>query len=235
MDFTEDFTFLSEQHREFDAAEAMESDLDFAFNLQLQEALEASLAVHPSSSATAEVIEQPIVDNEDVNATALQCKELARVECEMKDRERSEREMQKMREDLTRRIHDWKVAREISRISEADWQEWGDNFEKPFGEGSSSLGRTNEDLVRVYFKGLVSEENTEGKRVVLSGIGVAICDLDDNLIFEISKSVIGNGSGKVAAEIKAFIEALNAALSLGLKCIHCCSDYYTFFQVVSPC
>lgn len=213
-------------------AEAMDSDLDLAYRLQLQEALEASLAVHPFSSSAD--IEQPIVDDEGVlNAMSLQNEELARVECEIKDREQSQREMQKMREDVSRRIHDEKVAREISTMSETDWQQWGDNFEEPFDEGSSSSGRREEGVVRVYLKGLVSEENVRGEKVVLSGLGVAICDLNDNLIFQVSKSVVGNGTSKVVAELKALIEAFDVALSLDLKRIIYYSDYPPLFQFVS--
>ncbi|RZB80030.1 ATP-dependent RNA helicase DEAH11, chloroplastic isoform B [Glycine soja] len=239
MDFTQDLhCLLSEQRRKLAAAEAMELDLDFAFRLQLKEALAASLAAQPSSSssAAAAIIEQPVVviHDDDVNAMTLQREELARMEREMKDREQSEAETLKMREELCRRIHDEKVAREISAIPEKDWQQWGDNFEKPFGEGSSSSSLSREEgVVRVYFKGLVSEENVRGRKVVLSGIGVAICDLSDNLIFEVSKSLIGNGTSKVAAEIKALIEAFNAAIALDLKRVVYCCDYYPLFQFVS--
>jgi len=235
MDFREDFTLVSEQRREFATAEVMESDLEFAFRLQLREALEVSLAVNPSSSSA--VLEQPIVEVEDaVNLTSLQNEELARVECELKDREQSEREMQKMRDDLSRRFHDQKVARDLLLISEADWQEWGDHFEKPFGEGSSSSRKTGteEGMVRVYLKGLVSEETVSGKKVLLSGIGVAICDGRNNLLFEVSKSVIGNGTSKVAVEMKALIEAFNMALSLDLKRITYYTDYLPLLQFVSP-
>jgi len=63
-------SLLSDQHRQLATAEAMESDLDFAFRLQLQEALAASLASQPSSSSVA-AIEQPVVvvdDDDDVAA-----------------------------------------------------------------------------------------------------------------------------------------------------------------------
>ncbi|RDY09338.1 putative E3 ubiquitin-protein ligase rbrA, partial [Mucuna pruriens] len=232
MDLTEDLhCLLSELRRELAAAEAMESDLDFAFNLQLQEALAASLAEQPSSSSSTALEE--LVDDGALNATALQCEELARVELEMKDREQSEREMRKTTEDLRRRIHDENVAREISTISEADWQQWGDNFEKPFGEGSSSSGKREEGVARVYFKGLVGEENVRGEKIVLAGIGVAICDLSDNLIFEVSKSLVGKGTSKVATEIMALVEAFNAAIALDLRHVIYCCDYYPLFQFVS--
>ncbi|XP_027347133.1 uncharacterized protein LOC113858620 [Abrus precatorius] len=243
MDLNEDLhCLLSEQRRELAAAEAMESDLDFAFRLQLQEALAASLAVHPSSSSsTAAAVEEPVVDDEGaLNATALQREELARTEREMKDRDQSEKEMQKIREDLCRRIHDQKVASEILTISEVDWQQWGDNFEKPFGEGSSSSGGRSgtqrgfdeDSIFRVYFTGLVSGESVRGQNIGLAGIGVAICDPANNLIFEVSKSLLGNGTSKIAAELKALIEAFNAAITLDLKRVAYYCDYYPLFQFV---
>ncbi|KAJ1381719.1 Reverse transcriptase-like [Sesbania bispinosa] len=166
--------------------------------------------------------------------TSLQLEELATMEREMKDREQSETEMRKMREDLNRRIHDQKMASEIVTIPEDDWLQWGDNFEKPFGEGSSKKGEDEGAIVRVYFKGLVSEESVRGDKAVLAGIGVAICDLSDNLILEVSKPLIGNGTGKVATELKALIEAFNAAIALDLQRVIYFSDYYPLFQFVSP-
>ncbi|XP_020214811.1 uncharacterized protein LOC109798824 [Cajanus cajan] len=238
MDLTQDSHYLlSEQRRELAAAEAAESDLDFAFRLQLQEALAASLAMQPSSSSSAAAMKEPMVVDDDggaLSAAALQREELSRTELEMRDREQSEMEMRKTREDLSRLIHDQKVAREISSIPEREWVQWGDNFEKPFGEGgSSSSGNVGEGVARVYFKGSVSVENVRGERVVFAGIGVAICDIAGNSLFEVSKPIAGSGTSKVAAEIKALIEALDAAISLDLRRVDYCCDYYPLFQFVN--
>ncbi|MCI09279.1 IBR domain containing protein, partial [Trifolium medium] len=87
MDSTEDLHFLlTAQRHELTAAESMESDLDFAYRLQLQEALAASLTNHPSSS-TDVIFEEPIIDDAVFNATSLQLKELEKMETEMHDRE----------------------------------------------------------------------------------------------------------------------------------------------------
>ncbi|CAL0329099.1 unnamed protein product [Lupinus luteus] len=239
MDSTEDLhRLLSEQRRELAAAEAMDSDLDFAFRLQLEEALAASLASNPSpSSSTIPNDQQPIPDDTVLNATAIQLEELSRVEQEIKDREMIEDETRKMREDLCRRIHDQKVATEIMKMPEEEWEEWGDEFAKPFGEGSSgSKGpvRFDEsDICRVYFKGLVSVEFVRGEKVVLAGIGVAICDPSDNLILELAKPLVGNGMSKIAAEAKALIEGFNAAIALDLSRVAYYFDYYPLFQYAS--
>lgn len=155
---------------------------------------------------------------------------------EMNDRLQSERAMREARDDLNRRIHDQKMASEIFNMPVKDWDEWGDNFEKPFGEGSSSGStmRNNEGpVVRVYFKGLVSEESVRGESVSLAGIGVAVCDDEDNLILEISKTVDGNESRKIAVELMALIEGFNAVIALDLKRVIYFGDYYTLFQHLS--
>ncbi|KAL2328657.1 hypothetical protein Fmac_022084 [Flemingia macrophylla] len=216
MDLTEDWhRLLTEQSREIDAAEAMDADLDFAFRLQLQEALAASLADHPSSSSSsAAAIHDPLLFDDD------------------DDDDDDGASLSETREDLCRLIHDHKVAAKISAIPEKDLQQLGDNFENPFSDGSSSSSRRRreDDVVRVYFKGLVSEEIVRGEKVLLAGIGVAICDVDGNLIFEVSKSLVGNGANKVAAEINALIEAFNAAIALDLRRVDYCCDYYPLFQ-----
>lgn len=234
-------SLVSEQQRELMAAEALESDLDLAFHLQLQEALSASLAHQPSSSSSSSATApdpRPPKSDDVRGFAAYQSDELSRLEQELKDREQGEIEMRRMREDLCRRIHDQKVASEIMRIPEEDWKEWGDNFEKPFGEGSSSSGGAGagagrECNFRLYCKGLVSEDKAGDKKNVLNGIGVAICDPKGNLIFEVRKPLIGNGINKTAAEAKALIEGLNAALALELNRIVFYCDYYPLFQFVS--
>lgn len=230
-------SLVSEQRNELMAAETLESDLDLAFKLQLQEAVAASLAHQPSSSAPLEPQNDTVCHS--VGFATVQSEELVRLQQELKDRQQSEIEMRKMREDLCRRIHDQNFAREILRIPEEDWRDWGDNFEKPFcGEGSSSSsgGSTaigNECEYRLYFKGLISDEKVGDQRIKLAGIGVAICDSRDNLIFEVRKPLIVNGMNKIGAEAKALIEGLNAALVLELKRLVFYCDYYPIFQFVS--
>lgn len=155
MDSPEDLQFLLSAHRHaLTEAEAMESDLDFAFHLQVQEALAASLVNHPSSSI-AVTFEPPTLNDDVLNATSIQLKELEKMETEMKDREYSERVMREARDDLNRRIHDQKMASEILNMPEDEWEQWGGNFEKPFGEGSSSSGSKSGNDEGVSLRGLV--------------------------------------------------------------------------------
>ncbi|XP_010456177.1 PREDICTED: uncharacterized protein LOC104737650 [Camelina sativa] len=104
------------------------------------------------------------------------------------------------------------------------------------GEGSSTVhaaaGRFDGNVrYRLYFKGLVNEENGKGKMTdVLAGFGVAICDLRDNLLFEMKGPLIGHGVSRQGAELKALIRGLTEALKLGIKRIVFCCDSYPIFQ-----
>ncbi|KAL6276033.1 hypothetical protein ACE6H2_019634 [Prunus campanulata] len=226
---------VSEQRRELMEAQSLESDMDLAFNIQLQEALAASLALQPSSSSTQPPLNDAVrtIPNTPTHVS-LKAEELIRMEQELKD---GEIEMRKAREDLNRRIHDDQVAREIKKIPEDEWQESGELFAKPFGEGSSSSSSTKRvesgSVFRLYFKGLVSEEMVGNEKVVLAGVGVALCDSRDNLVFEVRKPLIGNGMSKNGAQLKALIEGLNAALALDLKRITFFCENFPIFQFVN--
>ncbi|XP_023755352.1 E3 ubiquitin-protein ligase RSL1 [Lactuca sativa] len=236
----------AEQHRELAAARIFVSDLDLAFRLQLEEAMTASLAFQPSSSTSPMKSQRPPIlvsdDSDAVNLVDLQTLELDNYEAEIRDRVVIETEKMKFKEDLHRRIHDQKLAREILRMPEDEWEEVGHNFERPYGEGSSSSkSKDNSEVFRVYFKGLLSEERVHGtsssqKTTTFAGIGVAICDSRDELIFEMRKPldlIEDDRISRQSVEGKALIEALNAAIALDLKRIRFYCDYYTLYQYVS--
>lgn len=225
----------------------MDSDMDFAFQLQLLEAINASLSLHhsASSSSTLPAPLPPPVSNNDVSGTLLpgvQREELQKFDQESKDRLFSQAEFRKMRDNLHRRLHDQKLAEDIQRIPEDEWEEYGDNYERPYGkeeEGSSKSSITNE-IFRVYFKGMVEKKVAEGKNEkgslltkVFAGIGVAITDSRDQLIVEIRKPLSADGMSKRIIGIKALIEGLNTALVFDLPRVALYCDYFTIFQFVS--
>ncbi|KAI3822477.1 hypothetical protein L1987_10074 [Smallanthus sonchifolius] len=234
----------AEQRREFMAAGAVESDLELAYRLQLEEAMAASLAFQPSSSNSSLQSPQPpppISINDGVNLADVQTLEFDKFETEIKDRMIIETETKKLQVDLNRRIHDQKLAREILQMPEEQWQVVGDNFERPYGEGSSSKSEDNPEVFRVYFKGLLSEERVHGpsssnKTVTMAGIGVAICDSTDEMIFEMRKPldlIKGDRMSRQSVEGQALIEALNAAAALDLKRIVFYCDYHPLYQFVN--
>ncbi|KAL4318548.1 hypothetical protein GQ457_18G005570 [Hibiscus cannabinus] len=242
-------SLLSQQQDELMAAHSLESDLDLAFHLQLQEALSASLSPHTSQPPPPppQLPPQPLLQSD--SAFSLMSEELSKLQQESLDHKRCVLETQKLKEDLKRRVHDEKFARRIAEIPEEVWEDWGDFFERPFGEGCSKDSRLDGtdseiefvDVVsdddecefRIYFKGLISEEKVKGKASNYAGIGVAICDFRDNLILEITKPSVGVGLSKQAAELKALIEGLTAALSLELNRVEFCCDYYPIYQYVT--
>ncbi|KAK1283498.1 hypothetical protein QJS10_CPB21g01148 [Acorus calamus] len=218
-------TLVANQHREFMAAEALASDLDLAFHLQIQEAMTASLALHPSSSSASEVSlpPPPPRPSSDIALSALlkfQSAELERAEQERRDRAQCEAEMRRLSEDLRLRAHDEKFARLIHQMPEVEWEDVGDEFEMPIDPSSSYSTASSshaavanhhpEDFFRLYFKGLRSTET-------LSAVGVAVCDPQDRLLLKIQKPLYGAGVSVKVIELKALMEGLIAATTLGIK------------------
>ncbi|KAI3986170.1 hypothetical protein MKX01_004314 [Papaver californicum] len=200
------------------AGRDMKADLDFAFELQVEEALTASLIGD----------EQEIAQNTSDFQTLELLKQL---EQEEKDRLQWETEINKMKNDLKRLVHDQKVAHEISRIPNDQWEKTGDHFEKPFGEASSSSRDVHDNSTpfKLYFKGLFSNERVGDSIVDIAGIGFAVL-----------KPLIGNWKSDFApeelelkVEAKALIQGLTAALSLDIKRMEVFSDYYPLYQYIT--
>ncbi|OIT32560.1 PREDICTED: probable E3 ubiquitin-protein ligase ARI9 [Nicotiana attenuata] len=228
---------LDEQRREIAAAETVDGDLLFAFQLQMQEAMSAS-------NSKPAINGESIIGSNDV--TTLFSEELLNYEQQFHDRQTAEAEMKKIEDDLNRRIHDQAFAREIQSVPEGEWKETGDHLHRPYGEGSSKGGAQNgnEDCFRVYVKGLMGEEVEEESVAVvvgtkqqqqLAGIGVAVCDPSGILVFEVSKG-LGESTTEVLndeiVELKALIEGLDVAVMLGLKRVNVVLDSQTILQYV---
>ncbi|KAG2673751.1 hypothetical protein I3843_13G092500 [Carya illinoinensis] len=241
---------LSEQSHALKVAKTLESDLDLAFKLQMQEAMSASLALSPSSSCGKapkpqpnDVVSSPYDDSRDL-AAMLMLQDVDRVLRELEDRRQSELEMRKMREDLDVRIHDQKLAAEILNIPDEEWKISGDYYHRPYGMKASSSSSSSSSTVlvdtecfRLYFKGLVSEESVRDMKVTVAGAGVAICDPGDRLILEVRKNVEALVDGQAVtdevAELEALIEGLENALNLDLKRLTYFCDDYMLYQYVT--
>lgn len=191
----------------------MADDSDLAFNLQLEEAIAASLLV-----GTAAV---PPLDTSAAAYDAL-------IGCEQKfvDEVMAEAEAERLRLDLHCQVHDRALACEIMSIPEEEWVKTGDNLNRPYGEGSSSSPNGQNLEFKVYVKGLV--EGAAG------GIGVAICDAKDGLLFELSKGLSGKDQqvSKELVDFKALIEGLDAAVMLDLKRVTIVTDNPLLYQHV---
>ncbi|KAI3891171.1 hypothetical protein MKW98_007476 [Papaver atlanticum] len=193
----------------------VETDFDFAFSLQLEEAMTASL----------------IGDEQEIfqNVSYLQTLELLqRLKLEDKDGLQWQTETNQKKDDLKRLIHDQEVAIEMSRIPDDQWEETGGHFEKPFGEGSSSSNDRflNNEPFKLYFKGLFSNERAGD---TIAGIGFAVCD---PLVGD-WKSDFAPEELELKVEAKALIEGLTAAYSLDIKRIDFYCDYYPLYQYIT--
>uniref|UniRef100_M4CE70 RBR-type E3 ubiquitin transferase n=1 Tax=Brassica campestris TaxID=3711 RepID=M4CE70_BRACM len=92
-------------------------------------------------------------------------------------------------------------------------------------------------MYRLYFKGLVSEETGTGKGKgkvsdVAAGFGVAICDQRDALLFESKGQLAGRGANRQGAEIQALTIGLTEAWKLGIKHVSIFCDSFPIFQFV---
>lgn len=248
---------VSSQHRKLMAAAAAESDLEFAFRLQMEEAMTASLALHPShrpsssrpssstaAAATSSSALPPIiaasaggkVDDDDDNeglaqVMRLQALELERFHLERKDSDRCQEELRRIADDLRRCAHDERFAREILEMPEDEWEEYGDEFERPI----EAARIVDEPTFRLYFKGMASRVLVKDAWVHLAAIGVAVCDHKDNPVLKIQKPVPVSAAGtcREVLEAKALVEGLNAVISLGIKRLRVFCDYRTLYNHVS--
>lgn len=229
-----------EQRVEVMAAMAEENDLNFAFQLQMHEAMTASRALQPSSSRPPSPDYSIIAaltagDGNDVlgMTTALMLQDMDRFTQECEDQRRCKDEIKRTKEDLDRRIHDQKLAQDILNVPEDEWKRSGDNYERPYGVVASS---SETECLRLYCKGLVSEERIRDVNSLVAGAGIAICDSRNNLIFEAKKNLeVVDGDkvlGSDAAELEALIEGLNYALALDLNRFTFFCDDYLVYQYV---
>ncbi|XWS71331.1 hypothetical protein CRYUN_Cryun03dG0129100 [Craigia yunnanensis] len=222
---------LAFQHQQIMEAKTLESDLDLAFQLQMQEAFTASLSLHhPSTSQDVTVLPPSDMG---FDYLTLMLEDIERFEMERKDMEEKEEEMRKLRNDLNRSINDQNFARYIMNVPEEEWKNYGDNYERPYN-GNVETGVVSNESFRVYVKGLISEERVREMKVTVGGVGVAICDFRDNLVLEMSKRLEGAEfmSGEMAG-VEAVVHGLNAALSLDLKSVTVFVDDFLVYQYLT--
>ncbi|GMJ10616.1 hypothetical protein like AT5G60250 [Hibiscus trionum] len=220
---------LGLQHQLLMEAKTLNSDLDLAFQLQMQETVTASLSLPDASpSLDATVSPPPEMDSDYVT---LMLEDIARYEMERRDMEESEEAMRRFKNDLNRSIHDQNFARYIMNVPEEEWRDYGDEYERPF---DGNVGEAGDVGFRVYVKGLVSEERVRDMTVMVGGVGVAICDFGNNLVLEVRKKLEGAEflSGEMAG-VEAVIHGLNAALSLDLKRVTLFVDDFMVHQYIT--
>ncbi|GAB4825396.1 hypothetical protein Ancab_008269 [Ancistrocladus abbreviatus] len=241
-------TLLEMQREELTAAKNAEHDLDLAFQLQIEEALAASLHTtrsidaSSSSSAVPPPPGQPLINfpaspahNDVAHIAEIFDEEISRWLQEQSDLEHCRAEQRRMCQELGLLLHDRNFATEILKIPDTEWQQNGDNYARPFFEtsGSSSSNSNNlllvNELFRLYTKGLFLEE------AKLAAVGVIIYGPLEDAMFESSKPLVVETGGEMSAEIaefEALLEGLDVALNLGLKRLRFFCDELLYQYVV---
>jgi hypothetical protein len=221
----DDLAALHEQVALASSAAVSASDLDLAFQLQVSEAIQASLRANnnPSSSAAAASSSfqpAPALESSDVAyALAIHAADLARAEEDRRDAQGCRAAHAQAAASVRVAAHDALFARELAAIPEGQWARDGDNFERPLDP--------SRPLFRVYFKGLASK-GIVGPRDRDPGVAVlavALCNLRGNVVLRIQKPVEASVGGRMTLEVMALTEGLQAALGLGIRSIKIVTDY----------
>ena len=223
----DDLAALHEQVALASSAAVSASDLDLAFQLQVSEAIQASLRANsnPSSSAAAAVASSPFqpapaFESSDVAyALAVHAADLARAEEDRRDAQGCRAAHAQAAASVRVAAHDALFARELAAIPEGQWARDGDNFERPLDP--------SRPLFRVFFKGL-SSKGVVGPRDRDPGVAVlavALCDNQGNVVLRIQKPVEASVGGRMTLEVMALAEGLQAALGLGIQSIRIVTDY----------
>uniref|UniRef100_M8CGQ7 RBR-type E3 ubiquitin transferase n=1 Tax=Aegilops tauschii TaxID=37682 RepID=M8CGQ7_AEGTA len=138
----DDLAALHEQAALASSAAVSASDLDFAFQLQVAEAIQASLRANsdPSSSSSAAAAaaasspfqSAPVLESSDVAyALAVHAADLARAEEDRLDAQRLREAHAQAAATVRIAAHDAAFARELASIPEDQWARDGDHIERP--------------------------------------------------------------------------------------------------------
>ena len=156
----DDLAALSEQIALASSAAISASDLDHAFQLQLAEAIQASLlvpgpnaAAASSSSQAAPALLVPESSSDAAYAFAIQAADLACAEQDRRDAKACRAAHARAAASARVAAHDAFFARELAAIPEDQWAHDGDYFERPLESDKS-----HRPLFRVFSKGMASRE-----------------------------------------------------------------------------
>ncbi|XP_059275736.1 E3 ubiquitin-protein ligase RSL1-like [Lycium ferocissimum] len=199
-------TLLDEQRREIAATDSSDLDLIFAFQLQMQEAMELSK------------YEQQVKDHEKAEA------EMKIIEDDLSRRIHDQafaKEIMSVPDDQWKETGDH-LHRPYGQegTSKGATTQNGECF-RVYVKGL--MGEDVEEIVGVNV----------GKP--LAGIGVAVCDPSGILVFEVSKNLVDSTEVLTdeIVELKALIEGLDVAIMLGLKRVNLVLDSQTILQYVT--
>ncbi|CAA7046390.1 unnamed protein product [Microthlaspi erraticum] len=122
------------------------------------------------------------------------------------------------------------------------------DFPNPKGEGSAKVVVQTQSgpvkfvenaVYRLYFKGLISDEIAAAdgeKRTATAGMGVAICDQTDKLLFEMKEAVSDAVTDRKEVELRALIRGLSESLGMGIRnVVVYCKDVEIYQMITGRC
>ncbi|GJN14007.1 hypothetical protein PR202_gb00778 [Eleusine coracana subsp. coracana] len=233
----DDLAALLEQVGLVSAAAISASDHDHAFRLQVEEAIQASLAGvhnhnHNASSS------EPSSDL--AYALAVQAADLARAEQDRRDAQACRAAHALSAASVRVAAHDARFARQLAAIPEDRWARDGDCFERPLLDpnSSSSSSASARPLFRVFFKAMSSDQvvGPRDRDPCVAVLAAAVRGPDGKVVlrvqkpvFQVSFSSLGVGGQDQDQEVllldaMALLEGLHAALSLGISSVKLVTD-----------
>ncbi|KAF2574537.1 hypothetical protein F2Q70_00005574 [Brassica cretica] len=235
---------------EFLGGRDSDSDSEYAFRLQMEEALAASLASRSRAPPSPPVVARSgfaiVVEDEEIGSTPRGESENARQrntgggEGNSRGKGKTHHETVSgiRRDDRNPNSKVQNASAYVGTVTVLPAQSVGEGSSKKVVGDAVRRGSFRGDLMyRLYSKGLVSEEtgngNGKGKVAdVVAGFGVAICDQRDALLFESKGQLAGRGSNRQGAEIQALTLGLTEASKLGIKHVAIFCDSFPIFQFV---
>jgi hypothetical protein len=234
MSADDDLAALREQVALVSAAAISASDLDHAFQLQLAEAIQASLGAHSSNAGPSSSSPAFLEPSSDLAyALAFQADDLVRAEQDRQDAQTCRAAHALSAASVRVAAHDARFARELAAIPEDRWAHDGDYFERPLDLDSSSSTRP---LFRVLFKGMASNE-VVGPRDRDPGIAVlaaAVCRPQGEVVLRVQKPVEVFRASQEVLEAMALLEGLHAALALGISSVNVCNSLIPLLTYFIP-
>ena len=228
----DDLAALHEQVALASSAAISASDLDLAFQLQVAEAIQASLrlpnaAASSSSSQAAPVLPVPESSSDAAYAFAVQAADLARAEQDRRDAEACRAAQARAAASARIAAHDALFARDLAAIPEEQWAHDGDYFERP-------VDSSPRPLFRVFSKGMPSRDvvGPRDRDPSIAVLAVAVCRTQGGVVLRIQKPVERFVGGHMIVEVMALMEGLDAALGLGIRSVTVVTGYRPLYNHV---
>ncbi|KAF0889665.1 hypothetical protein E2562_030146 [Oryza meyeriana var. granulata] len=219
MSTADDLAALHHQVALVSSAALSASDHDLAFQLQLSEAIQASLQA--CSNAAPSPPAAPEGPSDASCALALHAADLARAE---QDAQACRAYHARTAASVRVAAHDALFASDLAAIPEDRWAHDGDHFERPLDDARGGGGVA---LFRVLFKGMGSREvvGPRDRDPAVGVLAVAICGPRGEVMLRIQKPVQqGFVGGRMMLDAMALVEGLNAALGLGIRTLNVLTD-----------